>query len=172
MQLAPASQFDTRDYGALFGPSQEARNYGMCNIVPGNPDASFLLEKLGPNPRTGVQMPNGFPPLSQTQMFLIRTWILEGAIKDSQHNFSRGNLNGDEQFDLCDPVALLGYLFLGTAAPVCLDAAESDAGGVLDLTDSICSLNYLFLGGAAPPAPFPVCGPDPTTSDDLNVSGK
>jgi sugar lactone lactonase YvrE len=165
--VAPASEFDTRDYEALFGPGQEARNFGMCNIVPGNPDASFLLEKLGPNPRAGLRMPNGFPPLSQTQMSLIRTWILEGAIKDTQRDFSRGNLNGDAKFDLSDPVALLGYLFLGTAEPACLDAADVDDNGILGLTDSIYSLNFLFIGGPAPLAPFPVCGQDPTASDDL-----
>ena len=168
--VAPASEFDTRSYETLFGPGLEARSYGMCNIVPGNPDASFLLEKLSPNPRVGVRMPNDLPPLDDNQMSLLRTWILEGAIRDVPQNFIRGNLNGDARYDLSDPVSLLGYLFLGHTRPTCDDAADTDDDGILSLTDSIYSLHYLFLGGPPPKTPFSACGLDPSTSDDLGCA--
>jgi len=78
--------------------------------------------------------------------------------------FRRGDANGDGAMDLSDPIGVLGFQFLGGAAPLCFDAADvDDVGATLDLTDGIYSLQYQFLGGPAPPAPGPgVCGEDPT----------
>ena len=70
-------------YEGTFGPGLFAKALKLCEIVPGNPDASFLLEKLEPSPRIGVRMPNTQPPLSDAQINLVRTWILEGAYDDS-----------------------------------------------------------------------------------------
>ncbi|MGH9360695.1 MAG: hypothetical protein ACRD2T_02175, partial [Thermoanaerobaculia bacterium] len=81
-------------------------------------------------------------------------------------SFKRGDTNGDGTVDLTDPVALLGYLFLGQAIPECLDAADADDSGDLVLTDAIVSLGWQFLGGEAPPDPGPsACGPDRTPRD-------
>jgi len=85
----------------------------------------------------------------------------------SAPRFRRSDANGDGDINLTDAVFLLGYLFLGSTPPPCLDAADTDDSGNLGITDAIGSLNYLFLGSAAPPAPFPDCGPDPT-SDELS----
>ncbi|MGH9361483.1 MAG: hypothetical protein ACRD2T_06155, partial [Thermoanaerobaculia bacterium] len=64
--------------------------------------------------------------------------------------------------DLSDAVAALGYLFLGSRSPVCLDAADANDDGALEITDSIYLLQFLFLGGPAPPPPHPRPGLDPT----------
>ena len=79
--------------------------------------------------------------------------------------FVRGDANGDGKLDITDPIATLGYLFLGDPAPGCIDTADADDTGRLDLTDPIYSLGYLFLGGAVYPAPYPACGLDPTPDD-------
>jgi sugar lactone lactonase YvrE len=79
----PSSNYDLRTYEGFFGPGVEAKSLKVCDIVPGEPDSSFLVEKLNPTPRVGVQMPNSRTPLTSDQIDLIRTWILEGASDDS-----------------------------------------------------------------------------------------
>jgi len=58
------------------GESEEAA------IVPGEPDASYLMELITP---TGgkAEMPQGKPPLQQADIDLIRKWIAEGAVDDT-----------------------------------------------------------------------------------------
>jgi len=76
----PASSYSLTAYAKIFGPGVEAKTLQACDVVPGNPDASYLVEKLGSSPRIPVQMPGfGRPPLTAAQLDLIRTWILEGA---------------------------------------------------------------------------------------------
>lgn len=84
--------------------------------------------------------------------------------------FRRGDSNGDGKVDLSDGVNTLGFLFLGAAAPTCLDAADANDSSNIDLSDGVFTFGYLFLGNAAPPAPGPVdCGPDPS-ADGLSCA--
>jgi hypothetical protein len=78
----PAGGYDMRQYETIFGQGTAARVFGLCDVVPGDPDSSFLIEKLGPSPRFGRQMPDLLPPLEADDMQLLRTWILEGAGDD------------------------------------------------------------------------------------------
>jgi hypothetical protein len=83
--------------------------------------------------------------------------------------FRRGDVDGRQSIEITDAIALLGYLFLGSRAPECPDAADVDDTGTLEITDAIRLLGYLFLGSAPPPAPGALrCGPDPT-EDQLGV---
>jgi hypothetical protein len=78
--------------------------------------------------------------------------------------FRRGDTNDDAKLDLTDAIGILGYLFLGSTTPTCLDSADADDDGTILLTDPILILSYLFLGGAAPDSPGPppnACGADP-----------
>ncbi len=77
--------------------------------------------------------------------------------------FERGDSNRDAKLDLSDPIFTLGYLFLGSGEPGCLDAADADDSGKVDLSDAVFTVGYLFLGGSPLPAPIPgSCGLDPT----------
>lgn len=73
------SEYDLRTYDGIFGPGDQAVAFDLCNIVPGDPDASYLIEKLNPNPRFGAQMPENRTPLTSDEIEMIRTWIAEGA---------------------------------------------------------------------------------------------
>ena len=78
--------------------------------------------------------------------------------------FRRGDAVDDGVLDISDAVAVLGSLFLGTVAPSCLEAADSDNDGRLSIGDGIFVLSFLFATGDAPPAPGPSpgeCGLDP-----------
>ena len=49
-------------------------------VVPGDPDASYFLEKVASDaPTRGARMPLFGAPLSDAESETIRTWILEGA---------------------------------------------------------------------------------------------
>lgn len=52
----------------------------LLRVNPGNPDASYLVQKIQGNAAVGARMPaNGPPYLSQTQIDLVRAWIAAGA---------------------------------------------------------------------------------------------
>ncbi|MBI4602132.1 MAG: hypothetical protein HY721_09250 [Planctomycetes bacterium] len=77
--------------------------------------------------------------------------------------FHRGDADDNGRLELTDAIRILGFLFLGGAAPTCQDAADADDNAQLQLTDAIRVLGYLFLGGLPPAPPGPPggeCGPD------------
>ena len=49
-------------------------------VLPCDPDASNLIQKLGPTPPFGVRMPRSGPPyLSLEEMAILHQWIVDGA---------------------------------------------------------------------------------------------
>lgn len=58
-------------------PSREMPE--LDRVEPGEPDSSFLLLKLKPNPPAGGRMPQGGPYFSDEQIETVETWISEGA---------------------------------------------------------------------------------------------
>ncbi len=48
-------------------------------IVPGEAENSLLIQKLSPNPPFGDRMPQGAPPVPESQQNTIKQWINEGA---------------------------------------------------------------------------------------------
>lgn len=74
-----SSGFDLRTYESSFEPGNEATELGLCPIVPGDPDRSYVVEKISGTPRRGARMPFLRPPLSDEQIATIVTWIREGA---------------------------------------------------------------------------------------------
>ena len=79
----------------------------------------------------------------------------------AQSEFIRGDCNGDEAFNISDPIRLLSLLFSSMAVD-CDDACDANDDGGLDLGDAIYLLGAIFSGGDDPPAPHPGCGLDPT----------
>lgn len=51
----------------------------LLRIKPGDPDASFLMQKVEGKAATGARMPLGGPALSAEQLSAIRQWIADGA---------------------------------------------------------------------------------------------
>jgi hypothetical protein len=96
--------------------------------------------------------------------------------------FVRGDADASGDINITDGIFLLGYLFQGTDAPPCLDAADVDdlGEGAPNITDAIYLLGWLFQGSEKPPAPAPTaaayfhppdqdpgdCGLDPGGDDD------
>ncbi len=63
-------------FAALMGST--GNNYGNNVVVPGDADASGLVDKIEPNPEHGSRMPIG-GALTTTEIQTIRVWINEGA---------------------------------------------------------------------------------------------
>ena len=80
-------------------------------------------------------------------------------------DFRRGDANNDSAVvGLTDGLFLLNWSFNGGAEPPCLVAADVNGDQVLSpLTDALVLLCWTFGGCPSPPAPFPTCGPDPTS---------
>ena len=52
----------------------------VLRVDPGNPDNSYLVQKIEGAPNiVAAQMPLNQPPLSTNQIDAIRQWILNGA---------------------------------------------------------------------------------------------
>ena len=52
---------------------------GLLRINPGNPDQSYLVQKIQGNAAVGGRMPLGQAPLPQDRIDLIRQWVAAGA---------------------------------------------------------------------------------------------
>lgn len=105
--------------------------------------------------------------------------IADGTAEDSNSNgipdecewprFARGDSNDDGDVDISDAIEILGWLFLGDAAPGCIAVTDTNGDAGADLSDAVYLLGYLFLGGPAPLDPFPDCGPG--TAEDYEGLG-
>ena len=55
------------------------RDPNLIRVVPGDPDASFLIQKLDGTQTLGDRMPDGGPYLTTATVNVIRQWIQNGA---------------------------------------------------------------------------------------------
>jgi methionine-rich copper-binding protein CopC len=69
-------------YALLVGvPSDEVPT--VMRVAPGDPDGSYVIQKLEGRAAVGERMPFGGPYLSQTTIDVVRQWIADGALADS-----------------------------------------------------------------------------------------
>jgi hypothetical protein len=60
-----------------------ANKPGATRVIPGNPDASYIIQKIEGTPGiVGQRMPNNGPYLTPGQIAIIRRWIQEGALNN------------------------------------------------------------------------------------------
>ena len=77
----PASQNLTagNTYANIVGVASVEQS-ALMRIAPGAPDNSYLVRKVQGTPGiSGVQMPAGGTPLTQTQIDMLRGWVVAGA---------------------------------------------------------------------------------------------
>ena len=72
-----------QSFNSLVGHSS-VNKAGAVNVIPGDPDNSYLIQKLeGRGGIVGLRMPrNGPPYLTEGQISIIRRWIQLGAKND------------------------------------------------------------------------------------------
>lgn len=70
--IAPTSGYDLRSHATSFGPGDEAVELGRCDIVPGDPDGSYLVEKVSSDdPEIGDPMPQVGNRLTAEEIELV-----------------------------------------------------------------------------------------------------
>ena len=139
-----------------FGHPLAHIRYGAGPLgVPGDVHPIAYSEGLGDPAVAVVFVVNGFE---------VRPATLGGfvVLEPGEAKYLRGDSNGDGIFDISDPVHTLGYLFLGSAPPPCLEAADANATREINIADAVYGLQHLFgENGPPPPPPFPECEPGP-----------
>jgi hypothetical protein len=65
-------------YGNLVNVASP-RDANLVRVVPGNPDASFIIQKLEGTQTLGDRMPDFGPYLPQSTIDVVRQWIANGA---------------------------------------------------------------------------------------------
>ena len=98
-------------YNSLVGVPSTA-NSSFLRVVPGDPDASYLLVTIDDDAervdeRVGDRMPRGLPPLSGDDVATIRRWIDEGATRvalPGDGGTGDGNGDGDSRPPVFDGV--------------------------------------------------------------------
>ena len=123
--------------------------YGSPLVVPGRPELSPLIDKISSaQPRFGVRMPFGAPPLSDQDVNTLRQWVRDGAV--ARHRPLRGDVDQNEQVNITDAVSLLNFLFGSGDEPECLALANADSVGGVNITDAVFLLQFLFSSGPSP----------------------
>ena len=75
------SDADTSLLNLVGVPTTQLGGAGI-RVVAGDPDNSYLIQKLENDPGIeGQQMPLGRPPLAQADIDHIRQWITDGALR-------------------------------------------------------------------------------------------
>ena len=72
---------ETTSYALLVNVAS-TQNGTLLRVDPGDPDNSYLIQKLEGNASVGGQMPLDRTPLAQATIDVIRQWITDGAIDD------------------------------------------------------------------------------------------
>ena len=65
-------------YGNLVSVASP-RDANLVRVIPGDPDHSFIIQKLEGTQTLGDRMPDFGPYLPQSTIDVIRQWILDGA---------------------------------------------------------------------------------------------
>jgi DNA-binding beta-propeller fold protein YncE len=114
-------------------------------------------------------------PMACSDAAAYRIVALRGALEGpgvvcellAEEPFMRGDVERNGQLNITDAVSILGFLFLGDDAPVCLDAADVDDSGRIVISDAVFLLGFLFNAGSPPRPPHPEPGCDPSGPDGM-----
>ena len=143
----------------------------VSGLRPGETTAPCRVDIRGPGEEglRGMGEPVTTTVTVHGEDYPHRTKDLEIVVRIGEYPpFRRGEANQDGVVDISDVLTILGYLFLGTETPGCLDSADTDDSGTLEITDGLAVFEFLFFGTFLPPMPGSAeCGPDPTEDDDL-----
>lgn len=77
-------RLDTSSSYALLVGVASGESGSLKRVDPGNPDGSYLIQKIEGRAAVGARMPLGGPYLDQATINVIRQWIANGAAKDGQ----------------------------------------------------------------------------------------
>ena len=103
---------------------------GLLRVAPGNPDASYLIQKLEGTATVGGRMPLNGPPLPPETIAVIRQWIIDGAPQSTSVPTMTKATTLDAVWPLPDSVMRESARVIVLSASSMLDTAVLDAGVV------------------------------------------
>jgi hypothetical protein len=117
----------------------------LQRVQAGNPDASYLLQKIIGSASIGDRMPDGGPYLPQATIDVIRQWIANGAQKSAGISAVRDSLRvvtaplADEVIVGSSPQIVIGFnreldANLINSTTVMLDSADTDEPIAISMT--------------------------------------
>lgn len=112
-------------------------------VAPGDPAASYLVEKLGPAPAVGQTMPQG-SSLPAAEIDLISAWISAGAPESATFPCAGGSAGGD-----------VGSIDIDADAPIVVPVGE-----IVELTATVTDMDG---------EPLPAAALTWTSSGELNL---
>jgi len=77
-------RLDARNSYRMLVGIQSAEMPSVQRVKSGDPDASYLVQKIEGHASVGIRMPASGPALTQKDIDLIREWIARGASAGSQ----------------------------------------------------------------------------------------
>ena len=92
-------------------------------------------------------------PVSDLQVYSVT--LVARPVPAPKAEFRRGDSNADGTVDISDAIFTLGWLYLGSQVPSCLEAADTNGDGQHDLSDAVRLILFLFQGEVEPPWPGP-----------------
>ena len=94
------------------------------------------------------------------------------TIAVGDHDFRRGDSNGDGRTDLSDAIRTVNALFTSTSPIICPDALDANDDGRLDVSDPVYVLSFLFQNGPPPAPPTRRRGPIPPRTSSPAAGGR
>ncbi|MBT7129229.1 MAG: hypothetical protein HN891_00765 [Planctomycetes bacterium] len=151
--------------GSLFGPGVHVIAEAQYQILTSGGAAISFCSMTGQMPVPMALAAVDFGAMTDCSDVFAPASV--GANINSAPEFVRGDTNASGGSpDIADAINSLYYIFNipGGISP-CDDASDVNDDGIHpSIADAIYLLNYLFPPPSSPPpAPFPACGPDPTT---------
>ncbi len=115
-------------------------------VIPEDSENSILIQKLSNNPPFGDQMPAYASPLDPSIIFLIATWIDEGALSSdggSGGGGGDGGIGGEDDIEGCtDPIAENYNSDANVDDGTCTYAPMGELTfGAIDYTDNTLEIN-------------------------------
>jgi hypothetical protein len=99
-------------------------------------------------------------PLQQNEFLILTVTFIDhipyqgaigvGTVSCNSVAYYPGDANADSKLDISDPIAILGFLFLGGPGPRCAAAGDANGDGKVDISDPVRILGFLFLGSPPP----------------------
>lgn len=121
---------------ALLVNAPSAEVPSLLRVQPGNPDASYLIQKLEGTAAVGSRMPLNGPPLPASTIAVIRQWITDGAQSGSAAGVSTKTRFATAQLSPVSPLS-------GEALPAA--SQEIVVSSNVELDTSLLQANLITL---------------------------
>ena len=155
-------QLDADHSYALLVGVASAEQPPVQRVAPGNPDSSYLIQKLEGSPGiSGQRMPFGGPYLPQSTIDVIRQWISAGAQKSATGMSLEASVKSVQRFTVATTSPDNGSI-VSAAVPQIVVAFNGDIDSNL-LNNTTVTVEKTDPGpDGTPPLPIPVSLAVPT----------